>query len=71
MVTTNENVCRNLKYVCIKFAQVDLQKCITWPKKIEKPKETKNPSENNIVNFAYFKHFFSFKTFFLLCKIEN
>ncbi len=31
---TNENVCRNLKYVSIKFAQVDLQKCINWPKKI-------------------------------------
>jgi len=28
------NVCRNLKYVSIKFAQVDLQKCINWPKKM-------------------------------------
>jgi hypothetical protein len=32
--TTNEKVCRNLKYISIKFAQVDIQKCITWPKNL-------------------------------------
>jgi hypothetical protein len=26
----------DLKYVSIKFAQVDLQKCIIWPKKSRK-----------------------------------
>jgi hypothetical protein len=31
--TIDEKVCKNLKYVSIKFAQVHLQKCITWPKK--------------------------------------
>jgi hypothetical protein len=30
--TTNEIFC-NLKYAFIKFVEVDLQKCITWPKK--------------------------------------
>jgi len=29
---TNEKVCRNLKFVSIKFAQSHLQKCITWLK---------------------------------------
>jgi hypothetical protein len=27
-------VCENLKYVAIKFAQANLQKCIIWPKKM-------------------------------------
>jgi hypothetical protein len=31
----NENVCKNLKYVYIRFAQTYMQKCITWPKKFE------------------------------------
>jgi hypothetical protein len=31
----NENVCENLKYLSIKFAQTYMQKCITWPKKSE------------------------------------
>jgi hypothetical protein len=31
-----EKVCRNLKYVFIKFAQANLQKCITWLKKSKK-----------------------------------
>ncbi len=34
--TIDEKACKNLKYVCIKFAEVDLQKCITWPKKFGK-----------------------------------
>jgi hypothetical protein len=33
MEQINENVCRNIKYVFIKFAQTNMQKCITWPKK--------------------------------------
>jgi hypothetical protein len=31
-----EKVCKDLKYVSIKFTQVDLQKCITWHKKSRK-----------------------------------
>jgi hypothetical protein len=31
-VITDKNICNNLKFVLIKFAQSDLQKCITWPK---------------------------------------
>jgi hypothetical protein len=31
--TTKEKVYRNLKYVSVKFAQANLQKCITWPNK--------------------------------------
>jgi hypothetical protein len=31
--TAKEKVCKNFKYVSIKFAQVYLQKCITWLKK--------------------------------------
>jgi hypothetical protein len=34
--TTNDNVCKNLIYVSIKISRVDLQKCITWPKKSNK-----------------------------------
>ncbi len=29
----DENVCKNFKYVSIKFAQTYMQKCVTWPKK--------------------------------------
>jgi hypothetical protein len=29
----DEKVCKNLKYAFIKFVEIDLQKCITWPKK--------------------------------------
>ncbi len=36
--TTNENVFKGLKYVPIKIAQYDLQKCITWTKKSNKGK---------------------------------
>jgi hypothetical protein len=32
-VTTNEKVCKNLKLVSIKSTQLDLQRCITWPKR--------------------------------------
>jgi hypothetical protein len=31
-----EKVCKDLKYVYIKFAQGDLQKCITWLNKSKK-----------------------------------
>jgi hypothetical protein len=31
--TTNDKVCKNLKYVFIKFAQAYLHKSITWPNK--------------------------------------
>jgi hypothetical protein len=40
--TTKEKVYRNLKYVSIKSTQVDLQKCITWPKKYGKGKQEWN-----------------------------
>jgi hypothetical protein len=30
--TFDEKVCKGLKYVSIKFVQIYLQKCITWPK---------------------------------------
>jgi len=33
---TNDKVYRNLKYVSIKSTQVNLQKCITWPKRLGK-----------------------------------
>jgi hypothetical protein len=46
--TTNESVCRNLKYVSIKFAQVDLQKCINWPKKFGKPRQDWNKGKVGI-----------------------
>jgi hypothetical protein len=39
-VIVDEKVYRGLKHVFIKFAQVDLQKCIIWPKKFGK--ENKN-----------------------------
>jgi hypothetical protein len=35
-VTTHEKVYKNLRYVSMKVAQGDLQKCITWPKNREK-----------------------------------
>jgi len=33
--TIDDKVCKNLKYVFIKFAHVDLKKCITWPKEFD------------------------------------
>ncbi len=36
--STNEKVCKNLKYVSIKFTHADLHKCISWPKKSKKGK---------------------------------
>jgi hypothetical protein len=33
--TIDDKVCQNLKYVFIKFAHVDLWKCITWPKEFD------------------------------------
>lgn len=33
------NVYRGLRYDSIKFAQTYLQKCITWPKKLEKGRQ--------------------------------
>jgi len=35
-------VCKDLKYVSIKFAQVNLQKCIIWPKKSRKGRQEWN-----------------------------
>ncbi len=29
---TNEKVCKNLWFISIKYAQLNLQKCVTWPK---------------------------------------
>jgi hypothetical protein len=37
--TTNEILCKDLRYVSIKTAQRDLQNCITWPKRFEKGKQ--------------------------------
>jgi len=34
--TTQDKVCKNLKDMSITFAQSNLQKCITWPKKFGK-----------------------------------
>lgn len=34
--TTKERVCKNMKYISIKFVQAFLRKCIIWPKKFEK-----------------------------------
>jgi hypothetical protein len=36
--TVEKKVYRNLKHICIKSAQYDLQKCISWPKKSKKGK---------------------------------
>jgi hypothetical protein len=38
-VITNETFCRNLKFISIKSAQLDLQKCITWCKNFGNNKE--------------------------------
>jgi hypothetical protein len=35
-------VCKDLKYVSINFAQIDLQKCIIWPKKFGKGRKVWN-----------------------------
>ncbi len=37
--TTNENVCKGLRYVFVKVAQRDLRKCITWPKNLGKGRQ--------------------------------
>ncbi len=37
--TTKEEVCKDLRYVLIKDAQGDLQKCITWPKEFGKGRQ--------------------------------
>ncbi len=39
---TKEKVCKDLKYVSINFAQIDLQKCIIWPKKFGKGRKVWN-----------------------------
>ncbi len=36
MAFEEENMCKDLKYVFIKSTQANLQKCITWPKKLGK-----------------------------------
>ncbi len=38
-VIIEEIFCKDLPYVSIKFAQGDLHKCITWPKKIGKGRQ--------------------------------
>jgi hypothetical protein len=35
-------VCKDLKYVYVKFVQEDMQKCITWPKKSRKGRQEWN-----------------------------
>jgi hypothetical protein len=41
-VIVDEKVCRSLKHVSLKFAHVDLQKCIPWPKKFGKGRQEWN-----------------------------
>jgi len=38
MALHKDKVCKDLKYISIKFAQIDLQKCIIWLKKSRKGK---------------------------------
>jgi len=40
--TIEEKVCKDLKYVFVKYVQTDLQKCITWPKKSRKGRQEWN-----------------------------
>ncbi len=40
--TKEEKICKNLEYVFIKFAQANLQKCLTWPKKFGKGRQEWN-----------------------------
>jgi hypothetical protein len=40
--TTNDKVCKNLKYVSIKSTQANLQICITWLKKSGKGRQEWN-----------------------------
>ncbi len=37
--TTNEKVCKGLRYVFVKAAQRDLRKCILWPQKLGKGRQ--------------------------------
>jgi hypothetical protein len=67
-VTTHEFFCKNLRYISIKVAQGDLQKCITWPKNREKlsrigkkmcqfkisPKEIQYSRQVNLFIFRFF-----------------
>lgn len=41
-LTTNEKMCQNFKYVYVKSIQSNLQKCITWIKKLKKGKQEWN-----------------------------
>jgi hypothetical protein len=41
-------VCKDLKYVSIKFAQANLQKCITWFKKFGKGRQEWNKACSEI-----------------------
>jgi hypothetical protein len=41
-VSTNEKVCKCLKYVYVKTTQLNLQKCITWLKKSRKSRQEWN-----------------------------
>jgi hypothetical protein len=38
-VTTEEKICKNLKFVFIKSMNFDIQKCITWPKFFRKGRQ--------------------------------
>jgi hypothetical protein len=40
--TTDEKVCKNIKFVSTKYTHIDLQKCITWPKKSKKGRKKLN-----------------------------
>jgi hypothetical protein len=45
--TTNEKVCKNLKFVSIKSTKSYLQKCIAWPKKSRKVSQEWNKACSN------------------------
>jgi hypothetical protein len=50
-VIINEKECWNLKYVSIKFVQIYLQKCLTWPKKVGKCRQEWNkPYEDSNIH---------------------
>jgi hypothetical protein len=50
MLQTQEKVCKDLRYVWIKFVQGNLQQCITKPKKIGKGRQK---WENTCVNLRF------------------
>jgi hypothetical protein len=66
-------MCKNLEYVFIRSTQIDLYKCITWPKKIGKGRQEWNTTyvEINIhlrklsTPMKIINFFLNFKTFIL------